>query len=162
MFLRSATQVDSETDEDMPRVRQATSVAHSAPEVFPKSDDANVEVAILAGHAAVGGPRRVVLVPLSPGILRLIQDRTAGSCGRRFAVLESDDETVQVGSIGVPAQDGADDLNGTGFPATRGRQEVECSSSREFPLRQPEGPSNQEIGFEEDGADTSHKSPRPF
>ena len=60
-----ATQVDSETDEDMLRVRQATSVAHAAPEVFPMSDDAGVEVATLAGHAAVGGPRRVDVVPLS-------------------------------------------------------------------------------------------------
>ena len=30
------------------------------PEVFPMSDDVDVEVAILACHAVVGGPRRVV------------------------------------------------------------------------------------------------------
>ena len=83
-------------------------------------DDADIEVATLACHAAVGRPRRVVLVPLSLSTPRSIQDCTARSSGTRFAVLESDDEAIPVGSLGVPAQDGADGLNGTGFPATRG------------------------------------------
>ena len=90
---RSATQVDSETDEDMPLVRQAILVTQSLPEVFPMSDDADVEVATVAGH--VGGPRRIVLVPLSPGTPRSVQDRTAGSTGSRFIVSESDDHDAQ-------------------------------------------------------------------
>ena len=72
-FPRSATQVDSVTDENTLYVRQAPG-AQSQPEVFPMSDDADVEVATVAGQ--VGGPRRVVLVPLSPGTPRSVQDRT--------------------------------------------------------------------------------------
>ena len=55
--------------------------------VFPMSDDADVEVAIVP-HAAIGGPRRVVLVPLSlSGTPRSIQDHTV--------------EWQQVSSVGV-------------------------------------------------------------
>ena len=62
------------------------------------SDDADVEVATVTGH--VGGARRVVLVPLSPGTPRSVQDRTAGSIGSRFAVLESAEEARRVAPPG--------------------------------------------------------------
>ena len=82
--------------------------------------------------------------PFTP---RSIQDCTARSSGTRFAVLEFDDEAFPVGSVGVP---------GTrwGRSSEWQRLEVECSSSRESLLRQPEGPSNQEIGFEAGDGDT--------
>ena len=84
-----------------------------------QSDDADVEVAIGSGH--VGGPRRVVLVPLSPGTPRSVQDRTAASSGSRFAVLESDEEAIPVASVGLH------DLNDT---ASNGG-EVESDSDTE-------------------------------
>ena len=114
------------------------------------SDDVDVEVATLACHAAVGGPRRVVLVPLSPAYSSTEQGQVvAGSqCWSRMTKQSQWGQLVH--------KMGQHDLNGTGFPATRGGQEVECSSSRESPLHQPEGPSNQDIEFEEgDGADNS-------
>ena len=58
-------------------------VSPVATEVFPMSDDADVEVAIVP-RAAVGGPRRVVLVPFSPGTPR----------GSRFAADGSNPSTV--------------------------------------------------------------------
>ena len=92
-FPRSATQVDSVTDENTLYVRQAPG-AQSQPEVFPMSDDADVEVATVAGQ--VGGQWRVVLVPLSPGTPRSVQDRTVGSTGSRFEVLASAEEARRV------------------------------------------------------------------
>ena len=83
-----ATQVESDADEDMPIARQV--VLFSQPEVFPMSDDADVEVAFMAGQA--GGRRRVALVPVSPGTPRSIQDRSMGSTGSRFAGSEQDEE----------------------------------------------------------------------
>ena len=42
--------------------------------------------------------RRVVLAPLPPGTPRSVQDRSIGSSGSGFAVLESDDEAADMES----------------------------------------------------------------
>ena len=77
--------------------------------MYPMSDDADVEVPPrVVGLPEVRMARRVVLVPLSPGTPRSIQDRTAGSSGSRFAVLKSEDEAITVAGVGgedVPAGD---------------------------------------------------------
>ena len=105
------TQVDSETDDDMPLVRRSANAftglevePGGAPEVYPMSDDADVEVAPkVVGLPEARMARRVVLVPP-----RSIQDRTAVSSGSRFEVLESEDEAITVavgGGEDVPARD---------------------------------------------------------
>ena len=63
--------------------------------MFPLSDDA--DVALLPSREVVAS-RRVVLVPHSPGTPRSVQDRSVGSIGSRFAVLESDDEEAEMES----------------------------------------------------------------
>ena len=65
------------------------------PEVFRLSDHAD---AALFPSREVVVSRRVVLVPLSPGTPRSVQDRSVGSSGSRFAALESDDEAAEMES----------------------------------------------------------------
>ena len=81
-----ATQVDDMGDSFRDGNATPAAVDPVTPEVFPLSDDA--DVALLPSREVVAS-RRVVLVPHSPGTPRSAQDRSVGSIGSRFAVLES-------------------------------------------------------------------------
>ena len=99
----------SDASRQRDRGRQASLSSFVFPGLEVEPGDADVEVTPrVVGLPEARMARRVVLVPLSPGTPRSIQDRTAGSSGSGFAVLESEDEAITVAGVGgedVPAGD---------------------------------------------------------